>query len=115
MDGWPLPCGVGPLRTWNSAGTPADREASDAGKSYTKSLLEAGAGRIGDKITEEAAELDRALNQESDERVKSEVADLLFHTLVGLRQRRLSLRSVIEVLEGRMGVSGHQEKASRTR
>jgi phosphoribosyl-ATP pyrophosphohydrolase/phosphoribosyl-AMP cyclohydrolase len=93
----------------------ADREASSAGKSYTKSLLEGGARRIGEKITEEAAELDQALNAESDDRVVSEVADLLFHTLVGLRQRRLSLRSVIKVLDGRMGVSGHQEKASRGR
>lgn len=91
----------------------ADREASSGEKSYTKSLLEAGAARIGDKITEEAAELAQALNGESDERVQSETADLLFHTLVGLRHRGLTMRSVIEVLEGRFGVSGHEEKASR--
>ena len=93
----------------------ADREASSRGKSYTKSLLEAGATRIGGKITEEAEELAQALSSESDERVKSEAADLLFHTLVGLRQRRISWRSVIEVLQGRMGVSGHAEKAGRGR
>lgn len=93
----------------------ADREASTSDKSYTKSLLEAGPGRIGAKINEEASELDQALNGESEDRVKSEAADLLFHTLVGLRQRKVSLRSVIEVLEGRLGVSGHEEKASRSR
>ena len=93
----------------------ADREASSGEKSYTKSLLEGGPPRIGAKIREEASELDQALNEQSEERVRNEAADLLFHTLVGLRQRRVSMRSVIEVLEGRFGVSGHQEKASRGR
>ena len=62
----------------------ADREASSGEKSYTKSLLEGGPRRVGAKINEEASELDQALNQESEDRVKSEAADLLFHTLVSV-------------------------------
>jgi phosphoribosyl-AMP cyclohydrolase / phosphoribosyl-ATP pyrophosphohydrolase len=89
------------------------RQASTGEKSYTRSLLDAGAPRIGDKIMEEGAELAEALRSESDERVLSETGDLLFHTLVGLRLRNLDLWQVIEVLATRFGVSGHAEKAAR--
>lgn len=91
----------------------AGRRSSTGEKSYTKSLFDAGSGRIGEKITEEAAEVVQALEHESHERVAAEAADLLFHLLVGLRSREVSLAQVIEVLRGRMGVSGHLEKASR--
>src|SRR4051812_4738334 len=62
-----------------------DRQASTVEKSYTKSLLSAGIPKINAKISEEAAELVAALADESDDRVLSEAADLLFHVLVGLR------------------------------
>lgn len=89
------------------------RKRSTAEKSYTKSLLEAGPDKIGAKIREEAAELAEAIRSESDERVLSEAADVLFHALVGLSQRGLGLRQVIEVLARRTHQSGHAEKASR--
>jgi phosphoribosyl-ATP pyrophosphohydrolase/phosphoribosyl-AMP cyclohydrolase len=89
------------------------RRASSTEKSYTKSLLDAGAEKIGAKLLEEAGELRDAIAGESDDRVSSEAADLLFHTLVGLRSRDLSWRSVIEVLSRRFGTGGHEEKASR--
>lgn len=89
------------------------RKASTAEKSYTKSLLEAGPDKIGAKIREEAGELADAIKNESDERVLSEASDLLYHALVGLTQRGLTLRQVIEVLADRTGQSGHAEKASR--
>ena len=90
------------------------RVQSTTEKSYTKALLDGGAARVGGKIREEAAELAQAIAGESDERVAAEAADLLFHLLVGLRARHLGLPQVIEVLRGRMGVSGHVEKAQRT-
>jgi phosphoribosyl-ATP pyrophosphohydrolase/phosphoribosyl-AMP cyclohydrolase len=83
--------------------------------SYTRSLLEGGSARIGAKLREEAAELHQALEAESDERVASEAADLLFHLLVGLRSRGVTLSKVLETLAGRAGVSGHAEKASRAK
>jgi phosphoribosyl-ATP pyrophosphohydrolase/phosphoribosyl-AMP cyclohydrolase len=89
------------------------RRASTAQKSYTRSLLEAGAHRIGDKVIEEASEFAEAIKNESDARVASEGADVLYHLMVGLELRGLSLRDVIEVLAERTGQSGHQEKASR--
>lgn len=89
------------------------RKASTAEKSYTKSLLESGPEKIGAKLREEAGELADAIKGESDERVLSEAADLLYHAMVGLTQRGLSLRQVIEVLAKRTHQSGHAEKASR--
>lgn len=89
------------------------RKASTAEKSYTKSLLEAGPDKIGAKIREEAGELADAIKSESDERVLSEAADVLYHAMVGLTQRGLTLRQVVEVLKQRTHQSGHAEKASR--
>jgi phosphoribosyl-ATP pyrophosphohydrolase/phosphoribosyl-AMP cyclohydrolase len=89
------------------------RKSSTGEKSYTKSLLDGGASRIGDKVREEAAEFAAALASESDERVASEAADVVYHLLVGLASRGLSLRQVADVLARRAGTSGHAEKASR--
>jgi len=89
------------------------RQSSTAERSYTRSLLDGGAEKIGRKLSEEALELGVALAQEPDDRVANEAADVLFHLLVGLRLRGLRLRAVIEVLSRRFGVSGHTEKASR--
>ena len=89
------------------------RATSTASKSYTRSLLDAGLQHIGGKITEEAGELSQALQSETDDRVISETADVLYHALVGLRARGLDWRRVIEALAARAGRSGHAEKASR--
>ena len=89
------------------------RKTSDGDKSYTRSLFNKGAEKIGEKIREEAGELADAIANESDDRVASEAADELFHLLVGLASREVSFRSVIKTLYGRFGVGGHIEKASR--
>lgn len=89
------------------------RKKSTGAASYTKSLYDAGGHAIGAKITEEAAELAAAVVGESDERVVSEAADLLYHLVVGLRFRSLPLRRVLAELARRLGTSGHEEKASR--
>jgi phosphoribosyl-ATP pyrophosphohydrolase/phosphoribosyl-AMP cyclohydrolase len=90
------------------------RKTATSAKSYTRSLYDGGASRIGDKVREEGDELARALADESDERVVSEAADVLFHVLVGLRFRGISFRDVLTKLEARSGTSGHEEKAART-
>jgi phosphoribosyl-ATP pyrophosphohydrolase/phosphoribosyl-AMP cyclohydrolase len=89
------------------------RKSSDAGKSYTKSLLDAGPAKIDAKVREEAAELGQALRDESDERVASEAADVIYHLLVGLALREVSLRDLFRELSRRFGRSGHDEKRSR--
>lgn len=90
------------------------RRSDDAQRSYTRSLLEAGPERIGAKLREEADELARAVSGESDERVAAEAADLVYHAMVALLSRGLSMRDVARVLAARFGVSGHDEKASRS-
>jgi phosphoribosyl-ATP pyrophosphohydrolase/phosphoribosyl-AMP cyclohydrolase len=89
------------------------RKSSTAAASYTKSLYEKGATAIGAKILEEAGELARAIEAESDNRVVSEAADILYHVLVGLRRRAIPLRRVLAELARRLATSGHEEKASR--
>jgi phosphoribosyl-ATP pyrophosphohydrolase/phosphoribosyl-AMP cyclohydrolase len=83
------------------------------GGSYVRNLLERGAPKINAKISEEAAELTQAIEGESDERVASEAADLVFHAMVGLAHRGLSLHDVARVLASRFGRSGIDEKAGR--
>ena len=63
------------------------RKAATAEKSYAKSLYDAGAPKIGEKLREEADELARAVAEESADRVVSEAADVLFHVMVALRSR----------------------------
>ncbi|HTQ06565.1 MAG TPA: bifunctional phosphoribosyl-AMP cyclohydrolase/phosphoribosyl-ATP diphosphatase HisIE [Polyangiaceae bacterium] len=93
--------------------TIAERAAATAAKSYTKSLLDGGAAKINQKIEEEAGEVARAIAGESDERVASEAADVLYHLLVGLRLRQVPFRAVVEKLIERSAQSGHAEKAAR--
>jgi phosphoribosyl-ATP pyrophosphohydrolase/phosphoribosyl-AMP cyclohydrolase len=92
-----------------------DRRESAATKSYTRSLLDAGVPKINAKIQEEAEELARALASESEERVVSEAADVMYHMLVGLLARGLSLRDLEVELARRSGLSGLTEKANRNK
>lgn len=93
--------------------TLARRRDAAAGVSYTRSLLDGGPERIGAKLREEADELARAIAGEPDERVVAEAADLVYHLMVGLLARGVSLADVQRELGSRFGVSGHDEKASR--
>ena len=90
-----------------------DRKKSTAAASYTKSLYEKGSTAIGLKVREEADELARAIESESDERVVSEAADVVYHLMVGLMSRGIPVRKVLAELANRFGTSGHEEKAAR--
>lgn len=98
---------------WDLEAEISSRSTASAATSYTRSLLDSGASKIGEKLREEAEELSRALAGESVDRVASEAADVVYHLLVGLRLRGVELRRVIEVLAKRAGVSGHDEKKAR--
>lgn len=93
----------------------AARAHASAAKSYTRSLLDGGPARVAAKVREEGEELARALEREGDLEVVKESADVLFHLAVGLRSRGLTLRDVEAELARRFGVSGHDEKAARSR
>jgi phosphoribosyl-ATP pyrophosphohydrolase/phosphoribosyl-AMP cyclohydrolase len=113
------PIGSGPVldRVWHVIGErKAGRGATQReGKSYVRSLLDAGASTIGAKIEEEAGELARAIASEDDARVAAEAADLVFHALVGLAHRDIDFAAVAEVFAQRVGESGLDEKARRAR
>src|SRR5215213_6851944 len=77
--------------------TIAARAAERPDGSYTAELL-ADAPRIGDKVREEADEVARAADGESDERIAEEAADVLYHLEVLLRSREIPLAAALEVL-----------------
>ena len=81
-------------------------------KSWTKKLLDDKALLLS-KIREEADELAVAIDEESDDQVIYEAADLLYHSLVGLGYREISPDRVKQELARRFGMSGIEEKESR--
>jgi phosphoribosyl-ATP pyrophosphohydrolase/phosphoribosyl-AMP cyclohydrolase len=90
------------------------RRTADPERSYTASLLTSGMDGIVAKIREESGELVDALNNEDDRRVVSEAADLLYHVLVGFSARGIAPHEVALELGRRFGLSGLDEKASRS-
>jgi phosphoribosyl-ATP pyrophosphohydrolase/phosphoribosyl-AMP cyclohydrolase len=80
--------------------TVAARDAERPEGSYTAALLD-DPPRAGAKVREEADEVARAAADESDERVAEEAADVLYHLIVLLRGRGLSLADAERILDGR--------------
>jgi phosphoribosyl-ATP pyrophosphohydrolase/phosphoribosyl-AMP cyclohydrolase len=80
--------------------TVAARKADPSAGSYTAELL-ADPPRIGAKVLEEAEEVARAAAGESDQRVREESADVLYHLTVLLASRGMSLADAFEELNAR--------------
>lgn len=78
-----------------------DRIARSPEGSYTAELFSKGPTRIAQKIGEEGVEVALAAVGDDDAEVVSETADLLYHVLLLLRQRGLSLTAVAAELEMR--------------
>ena len=91
------------------------RRNASGDASYTRQLLDGGAERCAKKLGEEAAETVIAGVSQDDAALKCEAADLLYHLLVLLEARELPFDDVLAELEGRMGTSGLQEKAARSK
>jgi phosphoribosyl-ATP pyrophosphohydrolase/phosphoribosyl-AMP cyclohydrolase len=77
------------------------RERERPESSYTTSLFESGLRRIAQKVGEEGVETSLAAVVQDDEALLGEAADLVFHLLVLLRARGLSLADCVRVLEQR--------------
>ena len=80
-----------------------DRQRDPPAGSYTAKLLQAGMGRIAQKVIEEAGETAIAAMQEDQEGLPKEVADLLYHTLVLLAASGVTPKQVWEELRNRRG------------
>jgi phosphoribosyl-ATP pyrophosphohydrolase len=91
----------------------ARREASPQ-SSYVASLFHKGEDAILKKVAEEAAEVLMASKDGEKLPLVREVADLWFHTMVLLAYHGLRPDDVLAELKRREGISGHDEKASRT-
>ena len=96
------------------AATIDTRAAADPDSSWTAKLLSQGPEKCAEKFGEEAIEAIIACVQNDHDSLTSEAADVMFHLLVMLRSRDVSLASVLAELDRRQGVSGIEEKASRT-
>jgi phosphoribosyl-ATP pyrophosphohydrolase len=95
-----------------------ERKIARPEKSYTTTLFDAGLPKIGAKITEEAGELIEAAGEPGDpgrEHTVREAADLVYHMLVLLAWRDCTLTDVEAELARRFGLSGLDEKASRSK
>jgi len=79
----------------------ANREQERPAGSYTTHLFEAGVRAIAQKVGEEGVEAALAAVVQDDAALLGEAADLLYHLVVLLRARGLSLRQVNAVLEAR--------------
>ncbi|MEY8099214.1 phosphoribosyl-ATP diphosphatase [Falsihalocynthiibacter sp. S25ZX9] len=95
------------------AQTISERASADPTGSWTAKLLAKGPEKCAEKFGEEAVEaIIAAVKNDKDELVK-ESADVLFHLLVMLQSRGVSLAQVEAELARRAGTSGISEKASR--
>lgn len=92
----------------------AERKAASPDASYVAKLNAAGIEKIAQKLGEEAVETVIAALSGSREEVVGEAADLIFHLLVLLQARRITLGEVMAELDRREGTSGIEEKASRS-
>jgi phosphoribosyl-ATP pyrophosphohydrolase len=92
-----------------------ERAQASASESYTRALLDKGVAQCAKKLGEEAIETVLAALQDDKGRLISEAADLLYHLLVVMEARGVTLAEVEAALEKRTAQSGHEEKASRGR
>ncbi|MBH0096965.1 bifunctional phosphoribosyl-AMP cyclohydrolase/phosphoribosyl-ATP diphosphatase HisIE [Psychrobacter sp. NZS113] len=105
----------------------AERKQADADSSYVASLYAKGLNKILEKVGEESTEsiiaakdfascdesIDKAQYDEARHELIYEVADVWFHTLVGLAWFDIESDAVLNELGRRFGLSGIDEKASR--
>jgi phosphoribosyl-ATP pyrophosphohydrolase/phosphoribosyl-AMP cyclohydrolase len=83
------------------ASTIADRRANPPEGSYTAKLFEGGVDRIAKKIGEEATEVVIAAKNNDRAELVWETSDLLYHTLVLLAERSVSLDEIGDELARR--------------
>ena len=94
--------------------TIARRLTASPDESYVAKLNSKGLAKIAQKVGEEAVETVIAAISGEREELVSESADLLMHLLVLLQKKGVALEEVMAELDRREGVSGLDEKASRT-
>ncbi len=95
------------------AATIESRKGGDPDLSWTARLLAKGPEKAAEKFGEEAIEAVIEAVKGDRERLISEAGDVLYHLLVMLAARDVTLQEVLAELDRREGTSGVDEKASR--
>ena len=94
--------------------TLVERKDAAPDSSYVASLYAKGADAICKKVAEEAAETIMAAKDGDRLHLVREVADLWFHSMILLAQFGVGVDDVLAELHRREGVSGIDEKKSRS-
>lgn len=95
------------------AATIAARKGADPETSWTAKLLSSGPEKCAEKFGEEAVEAIIEAVKGDREKLTAEAADVIYHLLVMLAARDVTLADVLAELERREGTSGIAEKAAR--
>lgn len=95
------------------AQTIQSRKSADPDSSWTAKLLAKGPEKAAEKFGEEAVEAIIEAVRGDRAALTREAADVLYHLLVMLAARDLTLQDVLAELDRRQGTSGLAEKASR--
>ena len=82
-------------------------------KSHTAKLLKKGTEKCAEKFGEEAIELMVASVKKKKKEINGEAAEALYHMLVLLRSKNISINEVLSELASREGISGIEEKRKR--
>ncbi|HEY3320046.1 MAG TPA: phosphoribosyl-ATP diphosphatase [Planctomycetota bacterium] len=90
-----------------------ERKRTMPEKSYVATLLRNGTDAICCKLAEESGETIKAAREETREQLNKELCDLLFHTMVLMAAKDISLADLESEFGRRHGISGLDEKASR--
>ena len=91
-----------------------ERKGVDPKSSYVASLLHKGENSYLKKVVEEAGEFCFAVKDNDEEEIIYEAADLAFHTLVALGDKNINPDRIKQELIRRFGLSGIEEKNSRS-
>ena len=95
------------------AATIEARKGADPETSWTAKLLAKGPEKCAEKFGEEAVEAIIEAVRGDRAALTAEAADVLYHLLVMLAARDVTLAAVLAELERREGRSGLEEKAAR--
>ena len=95
------------------AETIASRKGADPDSSWTAKLFAKGPEKCAEKFGEEAVEAIIEAVKGDRAALTAEAADVLYHLLVMLAARDVTLDDVLAELARREGISGIDEKASR--
>ena len=89
------------------------KKTESPNKSHTAKLLKKGTEKCAEKFGEEAIELIVASVKKKKKEIIGEAADTLYHMLVLLRSKNVSINEVLTELASREGISGIEEKRKR--